>query len=333
VYPAACSINQAFLKHAAIDLGMTLKRVSYGGGNLFSSEGTGERLQQQLTRVYERANQLSFGILDILRYAIRRYNRVRGGEGAASIAFFTIFSLFPLLLVLVAIGSFILESDEIQRQILDIVRLTIPISPELVLNNIEQVLEERSTIGLVGLIGLAWSASGVLTTLVRNIDRAWPIARPRNFFQNRLVALGMIAALIALLGITSLTNTILSFLQGIDVPILADDPFWRTITTVLPFIFAFFIFLGIYRWVPNTFVPWKSAFWAALVAAIAFEITSGAFSWYLQSGLAQYRLVYGSLGTIVALMFWIYLNCLIIIFCAHLSAAIKHHKEPEEGQE
>lgn len=284
---------------------------------------------RQLTAVYEQANRLSFGVPDILRYAIRRYNRVRAGEGAASIAFFTIFSLFPLLLVLVAIGSFILESEEVQKQVLDLVRLTVPISPELVLNNIERVLAERGTVGIIGLIGLAWSASGVLTTLVRNIDRAWPIAKPRNFVQNRLVALGMIAALIAMLGISSLTNTILTILQGFEVPLFADDPFWRIVTGVLPFLFAFLIFLGIFRWVPNTFVPWKSAFWAALIAAIAFEITSSIFSWYVQSGWAQYNLIYGSLGTIVALMFWIYLNCLIVLFCAHLSAAIKHHKEPD----
>lgn len=297
---------------------------------MFSDEDTRGRLMRQLTGMYEQANRLSFGTLDILRYAIRRYSRVRGGEGAASIAFFTIFSLFPLLLVLVAIGSFVLESEEVQRQVLDIFRLTVPVSPELVLNNIEQVLAERGTVGIVGLIGLAWSASGVLTTLVRNIDRAWPIAKPRNFLQNRLVALGMIAALIALLGISSVTNTVLTMLQGFEVPLFADDPFWRIVTAVLPFLFSFLVFLGIFRWVPNTFVPWKSAFWAALVAAIAFEITSSVFSWYVQSGLAQYSLIYGSLGTIVALMFWIYLNCLIVLFCAHLSAAIKHHKETDD---
>jgi membrane protein len=300
---------------------------------MFLDEDTRGRLMRQLTAVYEQANRLSFGILDILRYAIRRYGRVRAGEGAASIAFFTIFSLFPLILVLVAIGSFILESEEVQRQVLDIVRLTVPVSPELVLNNMEQVLAERGTVGLVGLIGLAWSASGVLTTLVRNIDRAWPIAKPRNFLQNRLVALGMIGALIALLGVSSITNTILTVLQGFEVPLFADDPFWRIITGVLPFLFAFLVFLGIYRWVPNTLVPWKSAFWAALVAAIAFEITSSIFSWYVQSGWGtQYSLIYGSLGTIVALMFWIYLNCLIVLFCAHLSAAIKYHKETLEEQ-
>jgi membrane protein len=296
---------------------------------MFLDEDTRGRLMQQLAAVYEQANRLSFGVLDILRYAIRRYSRVRAGEGAASIAFFTIFSLFPLLLVLVAIGSFILESEEAQKQVLDLFRLTVPVSPELVLSNMERVLAERGTVGIIGLIGLAWSASGVLTTLVRNIDRAWPIAKPRNFLQNRLVALGMIAALIALLGISSITNTILTILQGFEVPFFADDPFWRIVTGVLPFLFAFLVFLGIYRWVPNTFVPWKSAFWAALVAAIAFEITSSIFSWYVQSGWAQYSLIYGSLGTIVALMFWIFLNCLIVLFCAHLSAAIKYHNEPD----
>lgn len=300
---------------------------------MFLDEDTRGRLMRQLAVVYAQADRLSFGILDILRYAIRRYTRVRGGEGAASIAFFTIFSLFPLLLVLVAIGSFILEREEVQRQVLEIFRITVPVSPELVMNNMERVLAERGTVGFVGIVGLAWSASGVLTTLVRNLDRAWPAARPRNFLQNRLVALGMIAALVALLGISSLTNTILTMLQGFDVPLFADGQFWRIVSDVLTFVFTFLVFLAIYRWVPNTFVPWRSAFWAALVATIAVDLTTSVFSWYVKSGWAQYSLVYGSLGTIVALMFWIYLNCLIILFCAHLGAAIKHHKEKDAEEQ
>jgi len=48
------------------------------------------------------------------------------------------------------------------------------------------------------------------------------------------------------------------------------------------------------------------------------------FAWYLSSGLSKYRLVYGSLGSIVALMFWLYVTSGIILFGAHLSAAIQY---------
>jgi membrane protein len=72
-------------------------------------------------------------------------------------------------------------------------------------------------------------------------------------------------------------------------------------------------------------VKWSAAFWAALVVAVAWELAANAFAWYVGSGLARYRVVYGSLGTVVALLFWIYLSAWIIIFGAHLSAAVSRH--------
>ena len=68
----------------------------------------------------------------------------------------------------------------------------------------------------------------------------------------------------------------------------------------------------------------------ALVAASAWEVTKSAFGWFLSSGLVRHQLVYGSLGTVVALMLWIYLSSLITLFGAHLSAAITHHNRMKE---
>jgi membrane protein len=69
-------------------------------------------------------------------------------------------------------------------------------------------------------------------------------------------------------------------------------------------------------------VRWWEAFWGALVATLAGEIATRGFTWYLSSGIVQYELVYGSLGAIVALMLWIYIGGWIVLFGAHLSAAV-----------
>jgi membrane protein len=65
-----------------------------------------------------------------------------------------------------------------------------------------------------------------------------------------------------------------------------------------------------------------------MFAATGTFIATSGFSWYLRSGrgLTNYNLVYGSLGTIVALMFWIYLISLIILIGAHLSSSIAYYK-------
>jgi membrane protein len=124
-----------------------------------------------------------------------------------------------------------------------------------------------------------------------------------------------------------LSSTILNVLSRFRVPLvdiesLYGTPVWTVISDLLPLFFIFFLFLALYRWVPSAEVKWSAALWAALVVAVAWELAADAFAWYVGSGLARYRIVYGSLGAVVALMFWIYLSSWIIIFGAHLGAAI-----------
>ena len=105
-----------------------------------------------------------------------------------------------------------------------------------------------------------------------------------------------------------------------------ETPLWTTFLGSAPRLLVFFALWGLYRWMPNTKVRWSEAFWGALVATPAGEIATDGFSWYLSSGIVHYELVYGSLGTVVALMLWIYIGFTITLFGAHLSAAVARHK-------
>jgi membrane protein len=280
--------------------------------------------------IYRRANDLSGGSLDILRETFQRFNEARASEAAAGMAYYALFSLFPLLLALVAAGSFFLESERAYREVVDLVTQAIPVSRGLIERNIRRVLELRGTVGIVGLIGLLWSAIGVFTILANHINRAWPGAETRSFLEKRLVALGMVGALAGLLVLSLFSTAVLNLLPRLQVPLwggvsVYETSLWAIVSTLVPGLFIFLMFLSLYRWVPNTEVKWSGAMGGALVAAFAWEVVASAFAWYLSSGLARYELVYGSLGAVVALMFWIYISSLITLFGAYLGAAINQH--------
>ncbi len=82
------------------------------------------------------------------------------------------------------------------------------------------------------------------------------------------------------------------------------------------------LFLALYRWVPATKPSWRAVLWGSGVTAVAWELAKAAFSWFVGSGLSTYNLVYGSLGSVVALIFWVYLSASVALFGAHLTAAI-----------
>ena len=244
-------------------------------------------------------------------------------------AYYAFFSLFPLLLVFVAVGSYFLESEQVYNQALTLVEEAIPVSNQLIDENLQRVLEARGAIGFVGLLGLVWSATGVFNGLAYNINLAWPGAEKRNFFEKRLIALGMLGTLMLLLITSLVLEAAVQLLSGFQIPLLGsisiyDTRFWTVFSNLTPWFFVFMLFLALYRWTPTRRVYWKAALGGAAVSSIAWKLATSIFSWYLESGLGRYDIIYGSLGAVAALMFLIYLISSIALFGAHLSASIQN---------
>jgi membrane protein len=262
--------------------------------------------------------------LNILKLTIERINEERAAEAAASMAYYGFFSLFPLLLVAVVVVSTVLENNLSQEQVLNVLIQAIPFSGDLIQENIQQVLRARSQVGIISLIGLTWSSLGAFTVLMRNINRAWPNTKARNFLKVRLMAFVMLAAMI--IGLISLFifNTVSRFLPN-DLNLAAKLAFAsHNFTQILIGLLLFTSLLILYWWLPSTRVLWREAAWGAIISSLGISAVTTGFTWFLESGLSNYNLVYGSLGAIVALLFWIYMLSVIIFAGAHLSAAIAY---------
>ena len=281
--------------------------------------------------IYKQADTLTGGSLTIIGEAIRGFAETNGAESAASIAYYAMFSLFPLLIFLISFASSVLENEDVQQRILNLIEEFLPAAQQLIKANIEQALNVRGTVQIVSTIGLLWAASGVFNALAHSINRAWHTAPQRNFLFGRLVALAMVAALTGLMIVWIVFTTAFSLLPLFEIPlfggiVIYDTFAWRILSWFIPWFVIFVLFVNIYRWLPNTKVRWREALVGAGVAALGWELANGAFRWYLSSGFATYQLVYGSLGTLIALMLWIYLGSLIVLFGAHLSASVALHR-------
>jgi membrane protein len=289
--------------------------------------------KSQIEKRRQRVTWRKFYLREVFNRAIQTFTDNRAIEAAASIAYYALFSLFPLLILIIAFGTTILRNEQTVNLILDYTATVLPTAQDLVKGNIEQVLALRGTVGVFAAFGLLWSATSVFNTLARNINLAWHGAKQRNFFKSRLVALGMFFTLAALPILSLISTTLFSLLPWLDFNEQAwggsiyDTFLWEVSTRLIPWFFIFVMFLGLYRWVPNTEVRWSEAIWGAFVAASGWEIAKFGFTWFLSSGLARYQLVYGSLGTVVALMLWIYLSSVVILFGAHLSGAVTYYNK------
>ena len=286
-------------------------------------------LLDRLRTLYNQVNLASGNRLDIITNTFDSFGKARAAQAAASMAYYAFFSLFPLLLVFIAIGSFFLESDRIYVKIMELIGDAFPVSQQLIYDTLQRVIAGRGPMGLIGLLGLLWAATGVFTTLTHNINLAHTNARKRNFIQARLHGLGMIVTLAMFFFLSFIFDATTSVLASWRIPLLPDisiyeTRLWAWISNYIPWLFTFSLFIILYRWAPTVRAAWQAVLWAAAVAATGWKLATDLFAWYLLKGLVRYELVYGSLGTVVALLFLIYVIGLIVLFSAHLCAAIDH---------
>ncbi len=281
-----------------------------------------------LTQAYRTLDRRSRGALGVLRRAGQGYAKAQGAQAAAALAYYVFFSLFPLLFILFYAATFIwnLGSEQAFESAVEFISQAIPVSQELIRDNLERIIDRRGTVGLIGIVGALWSSSSAFTTLTHDINEAFHDALARGVVKKRLMGILMVVAIVLLLLLSlGATATLRVLSQMPLVPqnlVFLETVVWATLLRVVPLISGFLLFLALFQWVPTKRVHWRSAFSGAGLAALAWELAKSSFSWYLASGLASYTIIYGSLSSVIVLLFWIYISATIALFGAHLTAAM-----------
>ncbi|MEA5079121.1 MAG: YihY/virulence factor BrkB family protein [Anaerolineaceae bacterium] len=265
----------------------------------------------------------------ILRGAFITFSNAKGAEASASLAYYTLFSLFPLLLVLVGFGSYLYDQATIEAELLKFMPRFFPVSQDFILANIQQVFDVRGTVSIISLLGLVWSSTAVFSVLIRNVNSAWPAAAPHTFIKMRLASLGIVAALAFALIFSSFSVTFKNLIISLGIPL--DDKSWGVLfsstffTQIVPAFLRVAIFFGLYYFVPQIHVKKLPALSGAVITGLVWQIVTIVLSSYLKLSMPRYEIVYGSLAKIIALLAWIYFSGWIILFGAHLTSSIDRH--------
>ena len=245
---------------------------------------------------------------------------------AAGVAYYALLSLFPLLLGLLAIGGILLSSDGTYQGLLGFVTDNLPGSKAFVEQNIGEVVELRGVVGIAAIVGLFWTASVGFGAVARSVNRAWGIRVNRPFYIAKplhvLMALAVGALFLVSTSATSVIEVITDPKRDFGIP--AQEFFLQLglghlVLRMVPWGINIFIFLMIYKFAPNCKTYWRYIWPGALVAAVLLEVSKGLFLWYLDN-LAIYDQVYGSVTSVIVLLFWIYVSALILILGAEIGA-------------
>jgi membrane protein len=246
-------------------------------------------------------------------------SRNEAGLRAAALAYQGLFSLFPLLLFLIFVGTEIITVGDVRGSLDEFLRKVLPTdgSFQFVEEIISFSVTNRGSIGLVGGLGLLWTASSLLSNLETSLNAIWGTPRRPTLRRRLLAVVGVLS-----LGTLFIISIALSALPAL--PFLDQEGALLDVLDLGIGVAAEVLLLWvIYRWLPNASVRAMPSLLGALVAALLWEVAQFGFRVYLTSGLTNYGAVYGSLASVIGLILWAYLTGLIVFVGAEFSAALQ----------
>ena len=250
----------------------------------------------------------------------RRIGRDNLPTYAAAISFQVIISLFPLLAVITAGASFVVDSDTLAAQISEIASFIAPQSESLRSSMVKSLTDLRGQVGVVSLLGLLWTGSYLFAALRRGLNVAVGARQRRRYVQSRLVDLGVGLATGAMLAVSVASTAGLTVVQqaevlGPDSPLATLGALMRALTVAVPVAMTTGIFALLFIALPAEPLPRRAALLAGGLAAVLFEVGKNLFVWYVAS-FGNFNAVYGPLATVVVLLLWLYYSSLIVLGAA-----------------
>ena len=248
---------------------------------------------------------------------------------AAAISFYALLSLIPVLFLVIALAGYVIgSSQDTYQAVMQWVREFIPHLSEDFTRNLEWVVQNRGRLSWLGLGSLTIAASLVFQATEFALDRVFLVDRRRGFWRSRFLSLCIVVGM----GVVML----FSFYVGVLIHALRADPNLaplghdllmplarglgiQYLTSVALVVGAFTLSLRVF---PHARVSWREAFTGGCIGATLWELGRRIFLWYL-ANLAQFYVVYGSLGALVAVMVWIYMSATIFLFAAEVVVALQ----------
>ncbi|HTI89652.1 MAG TPA: YihY/virulence factor BrkB family protein [Puia sp.] len=267
--------------------------------------------------------------LKILKAALNGFINDLALKYSASLAYYTIFSLGPLLLLLISLAGVFLSKDAVQGKVFHEINGIVGNDAAQQIQDMIRRLEMsgKSTISVViGVITLVIGATTVFAEIQESINIIWQVkAKPKKgwvkLLKNRLLSGSMIITLGFLLLVSFIINGVLLALSDYLKTFLPDVTviLFNILNVVISFIVIAILFGVIYKVLPDAKIRWKDVRSGAIFTAVLFMIGRVLIGLYIEktgSGSA-----YGAAGSLIVILLWVYYTAAILYFGAEFTRA------------
>ena len=244
---------------------------------------------------------------------------------AASIGYFSLLSLFPILLILISILGSVSSAESNRLAILAFVFRYFPRQFDFIYAQLNAFQQTPVRLGIGGSIALVWASLGVFNAISSAVNHAWGVEKQRNFFKHRLFSFLMLVTaglllLTALLMATTVQVVEARWFANIHLTspkiIVLKSLSVRYATLLLPA----FVFGLIYYFVPHVEVILKDVWLGALITGLLWDAGLRGFSWFVRD-TSRWTHIHGNIATVIVFLIWIYTSAIILLWGVEFTAA------------
>jgi len=287
-----------------------------------------------LTALIGRFKQATYKapVLGILIRAGLRGTKGHIKDMAASIAFFSFLSLFPLILGMIALASSVLKSEPLRKQVIEWVIEFFPVGADFVTQNIESLVRLRGAAGLASMLVLFWSAKKMVGAISRGINSILEQKSRHAFYLSPLRNFGLVVAVSLLMFATTAISPMADLVSGLEPRFLGK--YWLDLIDLVGGHMISLASTGAMIGCTYFLIPYRRPGWSEiwpglLTATLLIEVGKMAFVYYVDN-ISSMDALYGSISSIIVLMLWLYYFGRVLLYGAEVNFIYNSSKEQNQ---
>ena len=264
----------------------------------------------------------------LLKQAFQEWNQDKASQLAAALAYYTLFSLAPLLILALAIASLFFDNGAVREQLMGQVEsLMGGASADFVRTVLDNANRPGESSGwaasAISAVLLLVGATGVLTQLQLSLNTIWNLeARPGigliDQIRKRLLSLGMVIVIGFLLLVSLIASSVISGFSGyLNMLMPGLDALVQLLNFLLAFGLSTLLFAVMFKYLPDAIIAWRDVWFGAAATAILFSVGKYLIGLYL--GNSSFGSSYGAAGSVIILLVWVFYSAQILFYGAELT--------------
>lgn len=275
----------------------------------------------------------------VLRESGAEFSKDRVPQLSAAVAYYTIFSLAPLLVISISLAGLIFGERAARGEIEGVIDdLVGPVAADQIETMIEEAgrAEGGTLATILGIGAMLFGASGVFFQLSMAMNQIWSVDPSRTGVKGmvfkRVAAFGLVLSVGFLLLVSLVASAALAVVGRVVEQQVSGGlgPLWRFVDVFASFAVITILFAILFRYLPDTRVEWRSVWAGAALTSLLFAVGKFAIGSYL--GTSGVGSTFGAAGSLAVVLIWIYLSALIFFFGAEITEVIARRQRKAAGE-